>query len=73
MKAYIKNKSKFDYPEEMEKILDYLNKWGNLNISAKEVEELYREYSEEVWCAGWIEVHDHILPSFADWLSEVEV
>lgn len=73
MKAYIPNKSEYDYPEEMEKILDYLNKWGNLNISAKEVEGLYREYSEEVWCEGWIEVHDHILPDFAEWLSEVEV
>ena len=73
MKAYIKNKSEYDYPEEMEKILDYLNKWGNLQISGKEVERLYREYSEEVWSAGWIEVHDHILPDFAEWLSEVEI
>ena len=73
MKAYIPNKTEFDYPEEMEKILDYLNKWGDLNISAKEVEKLYRYYSEDVWCAGWIEVHDHILPDFANWLSKVEV
>ena len=73
MKAYIKNKSNFDYPDEMEKILTYLEKYGELNISAKEVERLYGEYSEIVWCAGWIAVRDYILPDFANWLSEVEV
>lgn len=73
MKAYIKNKSDFDYPEEMEKILAYLEKYGTLNISPKEVELKYSEYSEDRWCASWIAVRDHILPDFANWLSEVEV
>ena len=73
MKAYVKNKSFFDYPDEMEKILTYLEKYGKLNIRAKEVERLYVKYSEEVWCAGWMTVDVHILSEFADWLSEVEV
>lgn len=73
MKAYIQNKSEFSYPEDMERILAYLEKHGTLNISHREVERLYREYSEDSWCAGWVEATDHKIAGFAKWLSEIEV
>lgn len=73
MKAFEFNESIFDYPDEMEKILNYLNDNGKLNISPKRVEELYRAYSDDVWCAGWMSVSYEILVSFAEWLSEIEV
>lgn len=73
MKAYIQNKSEFDYPEDMERILAYLERYGTLNISHREVEILYRKYSEDSWCAGWVEATDNKIASFAKWLSEVEV
>ena len=73
MKAFEPNRIQFKYWDEMEKILTYLNDNGNLNITPKKVEELYEEYSEDVWCAGWICVNDERLESFANWLSEIEV
>ncbi len=73
MKAFEFNNSFFEYPDEMDKILNYLNGNGKLNISAKDVEELYRGYSDDVWCAGWIMVTDERLKYFANWLSEIEV
>ena len=73
MKAFEFNYGIFDYPEEMDKILNYLNNKGKLNISPKRVEELYYAYSDEAWSAQWISVNDERLISFAEWLSEVEV
>ena len=73
MKAYIQNKSKFDYPEDMERILAYLERYGTLNISHREVERKYMEYCENYWCAGWLEATDNKVAGFAKWLSEVEV
>lgn len=73
MKAYIQNEREFDYPEDMERILAYLEKHGTLNISHGEVERLYRKYSEDTWCAGWVEATDRKIAGFAQWLSEVEV
>ena len=70
MKAYTLKEYEFDYPDDMEKILDYLHSHGELHISPKEVERAYREYSDDVWCAGWISVNDNTLWEFANWLSE---
>ena len=74
MRAYIPNcENNYEFPEDMERILDYLNANGQLNIKPQRVEELYEAYSEDVWCAGWIIVTDERLESFAEWLSEIEV
>lgn len=74
MKAYIKTEhSRFDYPDEMQKILSYLHSNGMLFISEEQVERLYRDFSEEKYVAGWMTVNKYILESFADWLSEYEV
>ena len=73
MKAFEFNDDIFDFWDDLEKILKYLNNNGKLNITPKRVEELYYAYSDEVWCAGWISVNDERLASFAKWLSEIEV
>ena len=73
MKAYIPNYNDYTDPDEMEKILNYLNSNGRLTISNREVESYYEWYSDDVWCAGWMSVNDEILESFANWLSEKEV
>lgn len=73
MRAYIPNsESNFDYPEDMSKILDYLNKNGQLNVQPNTVEALYREFSDR-YSAGWMCVNDDLLEEFANWLSEVEI
>ena len=81
MKAFVPNETtSFDYPEEMEEILAYLQDHGKLNIKPTEVERLYRAYSEEKWCAGWVTislpfggVSYEILESFANYLAEIDV
>ena len=53
MRAYIPNcENDYRFPEDMERILNYLNANGQLNIKPQRVEELYEAYSEDVWCAG---------------------
>jgi hypothetical protein len=74
MRAYIPNhKEEYIYPDQMEKILSYLNANGKILISGHMVESLYEDYSDEVWCAQWMSVNDEILEDFAEWLSKVEV
>ena len=73
MKAYIPNYSGCMYPNEMRKILNYLNANGTLTVDERKLETLYEYYSEDRWCAGWMCVNDDILEDFAEWLSEVEV
>ena len=74
MKVYVKNAAPgYDYPEEMEKILEYLNAHGELRVSGKTVERLYREFSDEIYCAGWICVNAYRLEEFADWLEKIDL
>ena len=74
MKAYTKrDECTFDYPDEMAKILEYLEAHGTLHDSARTVQSLYRDYSCERWSAGWIGVNDEILEEFADYLAEIDI
>ena len=74
MKAYeYKQFENYDYPQEMETILDYLHKNGKLNISVKEVERQYRIFSHEQFSAGWMEIDDNLLSAFANYLSGVDI
>ena len=73
MKVYVEYGYDFDYPDDMEVIMGYLATHGMLNADAKEVEKLYREYSEDSWCAGWMNVDENILENFADWLEEKNI
>ena len=48
MRAYIPNcENDYRFPEDMERILNYLNANGQLNIKPQRVEELYEAYSED--------------------------
>lgn len=73
MKVYERNESCFEYPDEMEKILTYLNERGKIKVSAFTIERLYRDFSDECYCAGWMGVNEHVLAEFERWLIEVEV
>ena len=75
MKAFEFNEdySQFRYPEDMIRISEYLNERGRVNVSAKRLEKLYEQYSEDCWEAGWLFLDDYILCNFADWLSEQDI
>lgn len=74
MRAYVLYEPvKFSYPEDMAKIMDYLQHRGKLNVQPKTVENYYFDFSEEKYSAGWIGVNLLTLEEFAEWLSEQEI
>ena len=61
MKAFErKEETNFTYPEDMEKIIQYVEKRGTLNVSYKTLEKLYYEFSEEKFGAGWMDIDTHL-------------
>lgn len=74
MRVYKKhNSDNFTYPDEMKRILDYLDEHGTLFVSGATVEKLYYEFSEDRYCASWLCVDDHVLAEFADWLNKYDI
>lgn len=63
----------YAYPEDMKKILRYLSDHGKVNISAKRIESLYYDFSDDVFSASWMSASRENLERFADYLSEIEV
>lgn len=73
MKVYERNEvNNFRYPEEMKRILDYLNKHGNILVKDSVIESLYYEFSDERYCAGWMGVDEQMLEEFEDWLNDYD-
>ena len=62
------NYSRFDYPEDMKKIIEYLESIGKIYITYKEVEDYYYKYSDSVSCS-WRIVDEDSLEEFADYLE----
>ena len=74
MRAYVLYQpTSFSYPEDMQKILDYLQARGELNVQPATVEDFYFEFSEVKYAAGWIGVNIVTLEEFAEWLSKQEI
>lgn len=58
----------YEYPEDMTKILIYLREHGELHVSGKTVERLYRNFSDQS-CAYWLSADDETIEQFSDWLD----
>ena len=59
----------FDYPEDMKKIIEYLESIGRIYITYKELEGYYYKYSESL-CCSWRIVDEDSLEEFADYLEK---
>lgn len=71
MKAYKRYKKyNFSYPDDMEKILNYLRKHGEILVDDFMIECLYRKFSDDWYCAGWVSVDEHALNEFEKWLND---
>lgn len=70
MKAFERHNRHFD---DLANIVAYLINHGDLNISITQIEDLYREYSDSHWCAGWMNPTEGVLEGFANYLEEIEV
>lgn len=63
----------FRNSDDMYEILGYLHMRGRVNASPETIETLYGEFSDEEYCASWINVSDEHLEMFADWLSKRDI
>ena len=74
MRVYEKHSSQdFDYPDEMKRILDYLNEHGTILVKPLTVEKLYYEFSEDRYCARLLRVDDNLLEEFSNWLDNYDI
>ena len=68
-----KRKQKEDYyiqyPEDVKKIREYLEKIGTLEATDVEIDDYWGLYSEDMFCAVWMGVNEDLLGKFADWLE----
>ena len=73
MRVYEKHDSRdFDYPDDMKRILDYLNEHGTLLVKPLTVEKLYHDFSKDRY-AVWLYVDDDVLEEFSNWLDELDI
>ena len=73
MRVYEKHDSQdFDYPDDMKRILDYLNEHGTPLVKPLTVEKLYHDFSKDRY-AVWLYVDDDVLEEFANWLDELDI
>lgn len=74
MKVYERNEdNNFTYPDEMKRILDYLNQHGKILVKPSTIESLYYDFSDEVYCASWMCVNDDLLEEFEEWLTAKDI
>lgn len=64
---------KFIYPDDMDRIIKFLESRGKLNISYVRLEGLYGQFSDECYCASWMIPCDELLDEFAKWLSKEDI
>ena len=68
-----KEKSKFTYPEEMEKIFRYFDAHDiKVNIDLMTVEKLWYGFSEGR-CATFLIPDDELISEFLEWASKIDV
>lgn len=73
MKVYKRyDKYNFAFPDDMEKILNYLYKHGEILVNDSTIESLYFDFSYEKYDAGWMGVNEQILEEFEDWLEHFD-
>lgn len=59
------------YPDQLAKLRAAIGHTDPY-LSDEDLEELYRDYSDREWCAGWIGLGDETLAGFIEWLQKPE-
>lgn len=73
MVAYRRHKEKLMFPDDMKRIISYLEQKGDVFVADVIIEKMYKQFSEEVYCAGWMELTDDMLKEFEAWLHERDI
>lgn len=65
--------AKFDeYPEDSNQIWTEMSHYGTPLFTRDKLEELWREFSEEEYCAGYLCYSEDYVIQFIYWLKEKE-
>lgn len=75
MKVFRKNpeftEKDFMYPEEMQRIAEYVMSKGQLLVRLKTLENLWMEFSKR-YAAGFLIADEFYLSEFVDWLEQYD-
>lgn len=63
--------SDFSYPEDMNLIIDYVEKKGKLNVGYTTLEKLWYVFSEK-YSAHFLHPDDGLMEEFVEWISTVD-
>lgn len=69
MGRYFEKYDSVEYPVEVLYILGRLNKHGKFNGNLHTLNKLWRIFSEENYCAGFLNPDETYIKEFADWLD----
>ena len=58
------------HPEDLKKVRHFLQEKGLNYQNDVELQNLYEDFSAQMYCAGWIMVDQDNLESFYRWLCE---
>ena len=74
MKVFVSSDEnfKYTYPEEMAKIIKYIEDRGTLNVKYPTLEKLWYAFSE-TRCAAFLIADDATIDEFLDWIHDLEV
>lgn len=67
----LKKEIEFNHPNDMKKIIEYLETVGTIHCTHKKLESLWYDFSE-TYSAGWLNPDDELLSDFATWLDDYE-
>lgn len=65
-------KYKFEYPDSMRVILNYLDQNGKLNVDPHIVEKLWYAFSE-IYCAGFLIPDEELLKQFVNYIHKIDI
>lgn len=61
------------YPEDVKHIrVEIESKYGTLDCSNKKLGELWRDFSDDIYFAGFVNPSDDTIKEFTDWLRGEE-
>ncbi len=72
MSKYFEKYNNVEYYEDLKKIMIELSKYGYFKGSIETLNQLWRIFSEECYCASFLIPDDESISEFANWLDNYE-
>jgi hypothetical protein len=70
LQRYLNGKTGVEHKDDVAILRASISAYWDGPLSDQQIEELWREYSEQCWAAGWISPYDETLVQFRFWLLE---